>query len=191
MASREDIDNQEQMNNAREEERDYIKESYEFLGETLDIGAKISDQLKSIVKQVKDKTSLDKETLKRSEETVRVISNLKVDYTDMSEVQKDMKKIEDQRTKNLITIQALSKQITQEELNHAKAAIKTEEQYSIEAQTLENNISKRDAIEASIKQQEALGIAASAILIWASAIALSCNSLFSPTETSLIRSVKA
>ena len=99
MASEEDINNQERMNNAREEERDYIRESYEFLGETLDIGTRISTQLKSIVSQVKDKTALDKETLKRSEETVKVISNLKVDYTDISEVQKDMKKIVLSRTR--------------------------------------------------------------------------------------------
>ena len=158
MASEEDINNQEQMNNAREEERDYIRESYEFLGDTLDIGAKIADQLKSIVGQVKDKTTLDKETLKRADETVKVISNLKVDYDDMSEIQKDIKKIEDQRTKNLIQIQTLSKQITQEELNHAQAAIKTEEQYSIEAKILEDNISKKEAINASIIQQESLGI---------------------------------
>jgi hypothetical protein len=146
MASEKDINNQKQMNNAREEERDYIRESYEFLGETLDIGAKIADQLKSITNTVRDKTKLDKETLKRADETVKIIGELGVDYTDLSKVQKDMEKVDRQRQKNLVTISALSKNLTKNELEQARLYVEKEKALESQQAALGKVIDQRDEL---------------------------------------------
>lgn len=163
MATDEQINNQREFNDAAREGKDYIRESYEFLGDTLDIGAKIADQLKSITNSLKDKTKLDKETLKRADETVKVISELGVDYTDLSKVQKDMEKIDKQRQKNMVTIAALSKNLTKDEIKQAESAVAKQKEYDLATQALSDNVEEQERITKAIEERENLGIDASAL----------------------------
>ena len=164
MATDEQINNQREFNDAAREGKDYIRESYEFLGETLDIGAKIADQLKSITNVVRDKTKLDKETLKRADETVKIISELGVDYTDLSKVQKDMEKVDRQRQKNMVTISALSKNLTKDELEQARLYVEKEKALESQQTILDGTISQRDELAKRAKEYEDAGKAVPAQL---------------------------
>ena len=152
MATDEQINNQREFNDAAREGRDYIQESYEFLGDTLDIGAKIADQLKSITNTIRDKTKLDKETLKRADETVKVIIELGVDYTDLSKVQKDMEKVDKQRQKNMVTIAALSKNLTKDELEQARLYVEQEKALENQQSVLEKTVKNRDELAERAKE---------------------------------------
>ena len=93
MASEEQVNNQKEFN-------DYVKESQEFLGETLSLGAQLADQIKFQTSRIKERVTLDKEILAISKQNIGSLSKLKVDYTSLTKVTKDRKGILDQIQKN-------------------------------------------------------------------------------------------
>lgn len=154
MATDEQVNNQREYNDAAREGKDYIRESYEFLGETLDLGTRLTTQLKEITKTLKDKNVLDGETLKRAHETVKVISEIGVDYTDLSKVQKDMEKVDRQRQKNTINIVALSKNLTKEELEQARLYVEAETALEDQQKVLEKTIEHKEKLAAEAEKYE-------------------------------------
>lgn len=150
MASQEQLDNQKEYN-------DYIKESQEFLGETISLGAQLADQIKFQLDNVKQRLSLDKEILAISKQNVNSLSRLKVDYTDLTKVTKDRESILNQIQKNQNLIAAKSKEINSEDLKAAQSYVLKENSLKSQQDTLAEIISQQESLEAAIKGTEALG----------------------------------
>ena len=110
--------------NMQRENRDYIRESQEFLNETVSITAQLSDQIQFQVNSVRDKMNLDHEVLKISKENYKAISNLKTDYQSLKTLSSDREKIERQIQKNLTIAGAYAKDITKEEKAAAAETLK-------------------------------------------------------------------
>ena len=147
----------EDSRDAAGELRDYVKESQEFLEETLGIAARLADQIKVQTDLIREKVLLDQETLTSSKATVKVLSGLKNEYLDIKNIVKDREKIGAQIQKNMTIIGAKTKTITKEEQLQAKAVLEANQGLESEAQTLDKIIAKRQNIEDSISNIEALG----------------------------------
>lgn len=150
MASQEQLDNQKEFN-------DYIKESQEFLGETISLGAQLADQIKFQTNRIKERVTLDKEILAISKQNVGSLSKLKVDYADLNKVTKDRKGILDQIQKNQNLIAAKSKEINSEDLKAAQSYVLKENSLKSQQDTLAQIVSQQESLEAAIKGTEALG----------------------------------
>ena len=92
MASEEQINNQGRLNDLLREELAYLKESEEFLGETISKSAQLADAIRSQVSSIKDKVTLDQKLLQFSKQNVDVLTKLKVGYSDISKIDKDRKR---------------------------------------------------------------------------------------------------
>ena len=110
--------------NMQKQNRDYIKESQDFLNETVSITSKLSDQIQFQVNSVRDKMNLDHEVLKISKENYKAISNLKTDYQDLKKLSSDREKIERQIQKNLTIAGAYAKDITKDQKAAASETLK-------------------------------------------------------------------
>ena len=62
--------------NMQRENRDYIKESQDFLNETVSITAQIADQIQFQVNSIREKMNLDNDVLKISKENYKAITKL-------------------------------------------------------------------------------------------------------------------
>ena len=150
MASEEQVNNQKEFN-------DYVKESQEFLGETLSLGAQLADQIKFQTSRIKERVTLDKEILAISKQNIGSLSKLKVDYTSLTKVTKDRKGILDQIQKNQNLIAAKSKEINEEDLKAAQSYILKENSLKSQQDTLAKIVSQQESLEKAIDGTEALG----------------------------------
>ena len=143
--------------NMQRENRDYIKESQDFLNETVSITAQLSDQIQFQVNSVREKMNLDNDVLKISRENYKSISNLKTDYQDLKTLSSDREKIERQIQKNLTIAGAYSQKLQKGEKEAAKSYLLKEASLKSQQDTLAQMISKAEALEDAIKIDEALG----------------------------------
>ena len=143
--------------NMQRENRDYIKESQDFLNETVSITAQIADQIQFQVNSVREKMNLDQDVLKISKENYKAIASLKTDYQDLKVLAKDREKIENQIQKNLTTVGAYSQKLQKGEKEAAKSYLLKEASLKSQQDTLAQTISKAEALEDAIKVDEAIG----------------------------------
>jgi len=151
MASQEQLDNLKEFN-------DYLKESQEFLGETISLGAQLADQIKFQTNRIKERVTLDKEILAISKQNVSSLSKLKVDYADLTKVTKDRKGILDQIQKNQNLIAAKSKEINSEDLKAAQSYILKENSLKSQQETLSQIVAEEEALVSAIDSAESLGL---------------------------------
>ena len=143
--------------NMQRENRDYIKESQDFLNETVSITAQIADQIQFQVNSIREKMNLDNDVLKISRENYKAISTLKTDYQDLKVLAKDREKIENQIQKNLTVAGAYSQKLQKGEKEAAKSYLLKEASLKSQQDTLAQTISKAEALEDAIKVDEAIG----------------------------------
>ena len=158
MASEEQINNQQRLNDLREEELSYIQESEAFLASTISKSAQLADTIKSQLLSVKEKTTLDQKVLQFSKQNVDVLTKLKVDYQDIAKVDKDRKSILDQIQKNNNVINAQGKTLSNEVKEQAKAFVEQEKALTDQQKILSERINKQEQLEKIIKAQEAAGL---------------------------------
>ena len=158
MASEEQINRQQRFNDLRQEELDYIRESQEFLGQTISLSAQLSDQISNQVSQIRNRINLDNQILKLSKANVDTIAKLKVDYQDIATVDKDRQNVLNQIQKNNNIIAAQSIGITKEAQKQADLYVKQENVLSSEQKILQDKIKKQEELTEAIKSQEAAGI---------------------------------
>ena len=157
MASEEQINNQQRLNDLREEELSYIQESEAFIASTISKSAQLADTIKSQLASVREKTTLDQKVLQFSKQNVDVLTKLKVDYQDISKVDKDRKSILDQIQKNNNVINAQGKTLSKEVKDQAKAFVEQEKALSDQQKLLAEKIDKQEQLEKLIKSQEEAG----------------------------------
>ena len=143
--------------NMQRENRDYIKESQDFLNETVSITAQIADQIQFQVNSIREKMNLDNDVLKISRENYKAIASLKTDYQDLKVLSKDREKIENQIQKNLTVAGAYSQKLQKGEKEAAKSYLLKEASLKSQQDTLAQTISKAEALEDAIKVDEAIG----------------------------------
>ena len=158
MASEEQINRQQRFNDLRQEELDYIRESQEFLGQTISLSAQLSDQISNQVSQIRNRINLDNQILKLSKANVDTIAKLKVDYQDIATVDKDRQNVLSQIQKNNNIIAAQSIGITKEAQKQADLYVKQENVLSGEQKILQDKIKKQEELKKAIESQEAAGI---------------------------------
>lgn len=148
MASEEQINNQKEFN-------DYVQESQEFLAETISQASQLADQIKFQIDQTKNKIGLDKQVLSLSQQNVNALTKLKVDYQDISNIDKDRVSILNQIQKNNNVIAAQSKNLSKEELKAAKAYVLKENSLKAQQDALSKLISEQEQLEKAIEAAEA------------------------------------
>ena len=158
MASEEQINNQQRLNDLREEELAYIQESEEFIASTISKSAQLADAIKNQLTSIREKTTLDQKVLQFSKQNVDILSKLKVDYQDISKVDKDRKGILDQIQKNNNVINAQSKDLSKEAKEQARAFLEQEKALTDQQKLLAEKINKQEQLERIIKAQEAAGL---------------------------------
>lgn len=158
MASEEQINNQQRLNDLREEELAYIQESEEFIASTISKSAQLADAIKNQLTSIREKTTLDQKVLQFSKQNVDILSKLKVDYQDISKVDKDRKGILDQIQKNNNVINAQSKDLSKEAKEQARAFLEQEKALTDQQKLLVEKINKQEQLERIIKAQEAAGL---------------------------------
>ena len=158
MASEEQINNQQRLNDLRQEELSYIQESEEFIASTISKSAQLADTIKSQLASVREKTTLDQKVLQFSKQNVDVLTKLKVDYQDIAKVDKDRKSILDQIQKNNNVINAQGKTLSNEVKEQAKAFVEQEKALTDQQKILSERINKQEQLEKIIKAQEAAGL---------------------------------
>jgi len=158
MASEEQINNQGRLNDLLKEELEYLRESEEFLGQTISKSAQLADAIKAQVSSIKEKVTLDQKLLQFSKQNVDVLTKLKVDYNSVAKIDKDRKGILDQIQKNNNIIAAQGSSLTQEVQNQARAYVDQEKTLQDQQKALSDRIAKQEQLEALIKAQEAAGL---------------------------------